>query len=179
MQYLTCSFLRLLRNRNILALPVRLAGLGLGNPCLEARREYASSVKESNNWKPLVEQIVSQSHQLPEDSLTKLAQQEVRRERLKALEHRAEGIKDMAPRKTQRALDLATEKGSSAWLTVLPHQDCYYMAKRRNFFAEVAREIHCLEDVFILPTRATNQNTGLASSCPLARAQPYNERDYL
>ena len=26
----------------------------------------------------------------------------------------------MAPRKTQRALDLATEKGSSAWLTVLP-----------------------------------------------------------
>ena len=29
----------------------------------------------------------------------------------------------MAPRKTQRALDLATEKGSSAWLTVLPLQD--------------------------------------------------------
>ena len=46
--------------------------------------------------------IVSQSHQLPEDSLTKLAQQEVRSERLKALEHRAEGIKEMAPRKTQR-----------------------------------------------------------------------------
>ena len=46
--------------------------------------------------------IVSQSHQLPEDSLTKLAQQEVRSERLKALEHRAEGVKEMAPRKTQR-----------------------------------------------------------------------------
>ena len=57
-------------DRNILALPVRLGGLGLGNPSLEARREYASSVKVT---KPLVEQIVSQSHQLPEDSLTKLA----------------------------------------------------------------------------------------------------------
>ena len=73
-------------DRNFLALPVRLGGLGLGNLSLEARRECASSVKVT---KPLVEQIVSQSHQLPEDSLTKLAQQEVRSERLKELEHRA------------------------------------------------------------------------------------------
>ena len=62
-------------DRNILALPVRLGGLGLGNPSLKARREYASSVKVT---KPLVEQIVSQSHQLPEDSLTKLRSEERR-----------------------------------------------------------------------------------------------------
>ena len=111
--FLPCNQL----DRNILALPVRLGGLGLGNPSLEARREYASSVKVT---KPLVEQIVSQSHQLPEDSLTKLAQQEVRSERSKELEHRAERIKEMAPRKTQRALDLAAEKGTSGWFTVLP-----------------------------------------------------------
>ena len=85
-------------DRNILALPVRLGGLGLGNPSLEARREYASSVKVT---KPLVEQIVSQSHQLPEASLTKLAQQELISERSKELEHRAERMKEMAPRKTQ------------------------------------------------------------------------------
>ena len=41
-------------DRNMLALPVRLGGLGLGNPCLEARREYALSVKVT---KPLVEQM--------------------------------------------------------------------------------------------------------------------------
>ena len=117
-------------DRNILALPVRLGGLGLGNPSLEARREYASSVKVT---KPLVEQIVSQSHQLPEDSLTKLAQQEVRSERSKELEHRAERIKEMAPRKTQRALDLATEKGSSACLTVLPLQDLGFNLNKREF----------------------------------------------
>ena len=116
-------------DRNILALPVRLGGLGLGNPSLEARREYASSVKVT---KPLVEQIVSQSHQLPEDSLTKLAQQEVRSERLKELEHRAERIKEMTPRKTQRALDLATEEGSSAWLTVLPLQDLDFNLNKGN-----------------------------------------------
>ena len=97
-----------------------MGGLGLGNPSLEGTREYASSVKVT---KPLVEQIVSQSHQLPEDSLTKLAQQEVRSERLKELQHRAERIKQMAPRKTQRVQDLAAGKGLSAWLTVLPLQD--------------------------------------------------------
>ena len=32
-------------DRNILALPVRFGGLGLRNPSLEVRREYASSVK--------------------------------------------------------------------------------------------------------------------------------------
>ena len=100
------------------------------NPSLEARREYPSPVKVT---KPLVEQIVSQSHQLPEDSLTKLAQQEVRSERLKELEHRAERIKEMTPRKTQRALDLAEKEGSSAWLTMLPLQDLSFNLNTREF----------------------------------------------
>ena len=117
-------------DRNILALPVCLGGLGLGNPFLEARHEYASSVKVT---RPLVEQTVSQSHQLPEDSLTKLAQQEVRSERLKELEHRAESIKEMEPKKTQRASDLVTEKGSSAWLIVLPLQDLGFNLNKREF----------------------------------------------
>lgn len=41
----------------------------------------------------------------------------------------------MAPRKTQRALDLATEteEGSSAWLTVLPLQDLGFDLNKREF----------------------------------------------
>ena len=108
-----------------------MGGLGLGNLPLEARREYASSVKVTN---PLVKQIVSQSHQLPEDSLTKLAQQEVRSERLRELEQRAERFKEMAPRKThERALVLAAEKGSSVWLTVIPLQDLRFNLNKRKF----------------------------------------------
>ena len=102
----------------------------MGNPSLEARREYASSVKVT---KPLVEQIVSQSHQLQEVLLTKLAQQEVGSERLKELEHRAEHIKEIALRKNQRTLDLAVEKGSSAWLTVLLVQDLGFNLNKREF----------------------------------------------
>jgi len=115
-------------DRNIIALPVRLGGLG--NWSLEARREYAFSVKVT---KPLVEQIVCQSHLLPEDSLTKLAQQEVRSETSKKLAHKADRIREMAPRKTQRTLDLATEKGSSAWLTVVPLQDLGFDLSKREF----------------------------------------------
>jgi len=39
----------------------------------------------------------------------------------------------MAPRKTQRALDLAAEKGSSEWLTVLPFQDLGFNLNKREF----------------------------------------------
>ena len=117
-------------DRTILALPVRLGGLSFGNPSLEASREYASSVKVTP---PLVQQIVSQSHELPEDSLVKSAQQAVTRERSKELEDRTERIKEMAPRKTKRALDLAAEKGSSAWLTVLPLQDLGFNLNKRQF----------------------------------------------
>ena len=39
----------------------------------------------------------------------------------------------MAPRKTQRALDLVTEKGSTAWLTVLPLQDLGFNLNKGEF----------------------------------------------
>ena len=67
-------------------------------------------------------------------TLTKLAQQEVRSERLNELEHRAKRIMEMEPRKTQRALDLAAEKASSVWwLTVLPLQDLGFNLNKREF----------------------------------------------
>ena len=117
-------------DRNIVALPIRLGGLGLGNPCQGANHEDASSVKVTT---PHVEQIESQSHQLPDDSLIKSAQQAVRSERLKELEDRAERTKEIARQKTQRALNLASEKGSSAWLTVLPLHDLGFNLNKREF----------------------------------------------
>ena len=104
-------------DRDILALPVRLGGLGIANPSSDANFDYTSSVKVTA---PLVEQIVSQVHQLPEDSLIRSAHQEVRAERAKTLEKRAEILKEVVPQKTLRALDLDTEKGSSMWLMSHP-----------------------------------------------------------
>ena len=95
-------------DRDILALPVRLGGLGITNPCLEANFKQSSSVKVTT---PLVQQIVAQSHQMPDDSLVKPLQQAVRSERAKALQHRAMHIREVPPQKVQRALNLAAEKG--------------------------------------------------------------------
>ena len=117
-------------DRDILALPVRLGGLGMTNPCLDVNLEQSSSVKVTI---PLVQQIVAQSHQMPDDSLVKPLQQAMRSERATALQDRAEHIRGVAPQKVQRALDLAAEKGSSVWLTVLPLREMGFNLNKREF----------------------------------------------
>ena len=49
------------------------------------------------------------------------------------LNPRAEHIRGVAPQKVQRALDLAAEKGSSVWLTVLPLREMGFNLNKRDF----------------------------------------------
>ena len=107
-----------------------MGGLGIADPSSDANLDYTSSVKVTV---PLVEQTVSQVHQLPEDSLIRSAQQEVRAERAKILGKRAERLKEVAPQKTRRALDLANEKGLSMWLTSLPLKEMGFNLNKREF----------------------------------------------
>ena len=80
--------------------------------CLaNSSREYASSVKVTT---PLVKHITSQTsrtHQLPDESLSKLAQNVVSCERPGELKGRAKRIRVRSPPKIERALLLAAEKG--------------------------------------------------------------------
>jgi len=117
-------------DRDILALPVRLGELGIRNPCLDANLEQFSSVKVTI---PLVQQIVAQSHQMPDDSLVRPLQQAMRSERATVLQDRTEHIRGVAPQKVQRALDLAAEKGSSVWLVVLPLREMGFNLNKREF----------------------------------------------
>ena len=70
---------------------------------------------------------------MPDDSLVKPLQQAVRSERAKAIQDRAMHIREVAPQKVQRALDLAAEKGSSIWLTVLPLREMGFNLNKREF----------------------------------------------
>ena len=117
-------------DRDILALPARLGGMGLENPSHEAEREYASSKRVTA---PLVDQIVAQSHQLPNESHIKSTQQAVRKERVKECEDSAERIRESAPPGTQRILDVASEKGSSVWLTALPLKEQGFNLNKKEF----------------------------------------------
>ena len=80
----------------------------------------ASSVKVTI---PLVEHIISQTHLLPDEFLVRSLQQEARSERAAKLNETAKNIRETAPPKTKRVLDLTAEKGSSAWLTVFRIRD--------------------------------------------------------
>ena len=91
-------------DRDVLALPVCLGGLGLSNPCHEAAREHASSIQVIS---PLVEHIVAQTHQLPDESLIKSGRQAVKHGKAEKLSEIAENLKQIVPRTTKRALKLA------------------------------------------------------------------------
>ena len=80
----------------------------MGNPTNEASHEYTSSVKVTA---PLVERVVSQTHQLPDESLVTSLQQAVKSEKAAELRDTTEKIKEAAPLKTKRMLDLTAEKG--------------------------------------------------------------------
>ena len=80
---------------------------------------------------PLVEQIMNQSHQLPEDSLVNSLHQATKSEKEKELTDTIE--KHIAPRKIQRAIELAQEKGSSLWPTDLPLHELGLNLNKRGF----------------------------------------------
>ncbi|EDO35883.1 predicted protein [Nematostella vectensis] len=103
--------------RDLLALPVRFGGLGITNPAGEASLEFTASTKVCG---PLAEQIKQQTHELPCDDAVQEAQQEARREKNEYLKSRCAEVKSSLPVNMLRAVDLATQKGASSWLTVLP-----------------------------------------------------------
>ena len=116
--------------RDQVALPVRLGGLGLINPSHDAASQFKVSTKITA---PLVEKIIAQDHETPADTAVKTLQQCVRRETNEALQTRLGNVRESLPQKTQRATDLATEKGASNWLTVLPLKDMGYNLNKGEF----------------------------------------------
>ena len=82
---------------------------------------------------PLVEHIVAQTHQLPDEFLIESGRQAVKRGKAEELSGIAANLKQIVPRKTKRALELAQEKGSSVWLTVLPLQEQGFNLSKREF----------------------------------------------
>ena len=111
--------------RDLVALPVRMGGFGLINPSDSADAEYSASISVSA---PLVSKIEAQSHETPEE-----AEVQRRKEKDDGPREELEEVKTMLPDKTQRAVDLACEKGPSNWLTVIPLKDMDFDLNKREF----------------------------------------------
>ena len=116
--------------RDLLALPVRMGGLGITNPCHIATSEYEASTAITE---PLVEQILAQTHELPDDHAIRTLQQCNRRDKDARLKEDLEEVKNSLPEQTKRAADLAAEKGASSWLTVIPVKDVDFTLNKREF----------------------------------------------
>ena len=116
--------------RKLLALPARMGDLGMTNPSESAETEYSASVKMSA---PLVDKIIAQSHETPDDADVRKLMHAVRKERDDDLKGKVEELKVSLPLKTQRAVDLACEKGASSWLTAIPLKDMNFDLSKREF----------------------------------------------
>ena len=93
--------------RDLLALLVRLGGLGIINPSQDADLQYQASMKATA---PLVEKIVLQVHETPDDAVVCSLQQSVRREKNEVLRTKLNDIKNSLTLKTQRTVELASGK---------------------------------------------------------------------
>ena len=114
--------------RDLVALPARMGGLGLTNPSEIAESEYSASIMLT---RPLVDQIVAQSHQSPIQnvirnferctallqSVVRTLQQHAQKTKDDDLRERLTELQNSLPEKIQRALEITNEKGASSWLT--------------------------------------------------------------
>ena len=77
------------------------------NPSESVESEYSASIKMSA---PLVEKITAQSHETPDDADVRRLMHAVRKEKDDDLKGKLEELKVSLPVRTQRTVDLASEK---------------------------------------------------------------------
>ena len=125
------------QERTLFALPARLGGLGVGIPSIDAAREFRSSSLITSS---LCDHILSQD---PEHGLEVVEKQleakaQVRRENRERTSTQATETRQCLPGSLQRAIDFASEKGASTWLTALPLMDHGFALHKRGFHDALA-----------------------------------------
>ena len=117
--------------RRIIALPVRLGGMGITNPTMSSE-EFDASTKITQN---LTEIIVNQENDFSnynqEEVQKRVKDVKSRKERM--MEDELRQIEEVVDERTKRILALAQEKGSGAWLTALPIQALGYTLNKQEF----------------------------------------------
>ena len=104
---------------------MRAGGLGFTDPVVTSSSEYEASVKVTN---PLVRQIGEQEHQPPDASEIRTLQLSTRKQKDDCLSERLEQVT-----RTKRTVELAAEKGSSNWLTLITLKELDYNLNKKEF----------------------------------------------
>ena len=109
-------------DRDLFALPAKVGCLGLRNPTKSSDQEYTAS---RTITKSLVDAITNHHGEYSYECIT--SQMEAKAD-IRWLGHQqtsqeAENLKCILPTVRHRAMELASEKGASNWLTVLPIEE--------------------------------------------------------
>ena len=118
----------------LFALPGRLGGMGINNPTKESMYAFKAS---EHITAPLVALILAQETNQVQRNDHQKVKHLVKRRKQELLKECAEEIKAQLNLKLQRSLSLAQEKGSSAWLSVLP------VAEHGFLLHEGSSTMHC------------------------------------
>ena len=106
-------------DRNMLALPTRLGGLGIINPSLMSLYHYTTSV---NVTSALANLVITRATLMPSDlGIQQLEEKNLARNQRKAMETASvTELLAILPAKQKRSVEIASEKGASSWLNALP-----------------------------------------------------------
>ena len=109
-------------DRDLFALPAKVGGQGLCNPTKSSDQEYTAS---RTITKSLVDSINNHHGEYSYECITSQmeAKAEIRRLRHQQTSQEAENLKCILPTVRHRAMELASEKGASNWLTALPIEE--------------------------------------------------------
>ena len=118
--------------RRILALPVRLGGIGILNPVKTAQTEYETSIKITASLKNIIVNQENDLENYSEEEVQKVIS-ETKKDKDNRLSQELEQIKNEVNDSMKRNLDLACEKGAGAWLTALPIQTLGYVLNSQEF----------------------------------------------
>ena len=115
--------------RELLALPVRLAGMGILNPMTCSSQCFNSSKRLIS---PLVALIISQEEKLPSIDAT-LSETRIFIQIIENVLVDCIHVYDNLSAKQQRLVDLSREKGASSWFSVLHLDECGFSLHKGEF----------------------------------------------
>ena len=122
-----------IREHELLALPVRLGGMGLINPARNSPNTFSASERLTA---PLAALIVAQDPEQRTDiHMTQNIKKTIRKENRQKQEEAAREVYEQLSPQMQCSVDLSKEKGSSSWLMVLPlddHDLCLHKGEFRD-----------------------------------------------
>ena len=117
--------------RDLLALPVRLGGLGLCDPSVISSQSFQSSECITA---PLVALTISQeADKVVNPDTTSTIKKEVKKRNRQRQDEQAQYVFNQLTPELKRCVELSKEKGSSSWLSVLPLEEHGFYLHKGEF----------------------------------------------